>query len=275
MTHTHCDYPGDRDEALVAYLYDDVDIDPALRAVFDAHLTMCSTCRDELSALEGVRGRLGRWLPPEYQSAVSSRQSAVGGQPLAVGRPEAPVIGRRSWWWDVPVWAQVAAAVLFLGVAAGIANVDVHYDSSGLSVKTGWSKRADAAVAPASGAETAALWRSDLAALEARLRAELARANAQATTSVSAAARPRLPTTPLDAEALGRVRTLISESERRQQSELALRVAEIVRDVNAQRQADLVKIDRSLGLMQNNTGVEVMRQRELINYLVRTSQRPQ
>ena len=35
----------------------------------------------------------------------------------------------------------------------------------------------------------------------------------------------------------------------------------------------LVKIDHSLGLIQNNTGVEAMKQRELLNYLVRVSQR--
>jgi hypothetical protein len=275
MTHTHCDYSGSRDEVLVAYLYDD--IEPAVRAVFDAHLTMCSTCRDELSALEGVRGRLGRWLPPERQSAVGSQQSAVGSRQSAVGSLKAPVIGRRSWWREVPAWAQVAAAFLFLGVAAGIANIDARYDSSGLSVKTGWSKRTDAAGAavPARGVEIVAPWRSDLAALEERLRAELPRANAQATTIESAAARPNRPAAPLDAEALGRVRALIGESERRQQSELALRAAEIIREVNTQRQADLVKIDRSLGLIQNNSGVEAMRQRELINYLVRTSQRQQ
>jgi hypothetical protein len=49
--------------------------------------------------------------------------------------------------------------------------------------------------------------------------------------------------------------------------------------VNAQRQADLVKIDRSLGLIQRDTNVEAMKQREMINgawnYIVRTtSQRP-
>ena len=54
-----------------------------------------------------------------------------------------------------------------------------------------------------------------------------------------------------------------------------------MRELNAQRQADLVKIDRSIGAMQNNTGLEILRTRETINninnYLVRTSsqQRPQ
>ena len=68
------------------------------------------------------------------------------------------------------------------------------------------------------------------------------------------------------------MQALIDESERRQQRELALRVGEVLRDVNGQRQADLVQIERSLGAIQSNTGVEMMRQRETINnILVRTS----
>ena len=51
------------------------------------------------------------------------------------------------------------------------------------------------------------------------------------------------------------------------------RIAELLRDVNAQRQADLVKIDRSLGVVQNNLGVEVMKQRQSLNLLYRASQR--
>jgi hypothetical protein len=45
----------------------------------------------------------------------------------------------------------------------------------------------------------------------------------------------------------------------------------MARDVNAHPQADLRKIDQSLGLIQSNTGVEVMKQRQLLNYLVRVS----
>ena len=37
MTDSLCGYPGDRNEALVTYLYDG-DSDAAARAVFDAHL---------------------------------------------------------------------------------------------------------------------------------------------------------------------------------------------------------------------------------------------
>ena len=66
---------------------------------------------------------------------------------------------------------------------------------------------------------------------------------------------------------LKQVRALIASSERRQQLELALRVGDVISDVQAQRRADLLKIDRSIGLMQNSTGMEVLRQREMLNSL--------
>ncbi len=71
---------------------------------------------------------------------------------------------------------------------------------------------------------------------------------------------------------------LVDESERRQQSELALRLGEAMREMNAQRQADLVGIDRNIGTMQNTTGRELLRQRNyMLNYVtLRTAgQRPQ
>ena len=72
-----------------------------------------------------------------------------------------------------------------------------------------------------------------------------------------------------------RVRQLMQESERRQESELALRMAEAVRELQMQRQADLVKIDHTLGLIQNRTGMEVMRtQRQMNSLAQQVSQRP-
>ena len=75
------------------------------------------------------------------------------------------------------------------------------------------------------------------------------------------------------AELQRRVRAIIDESERRQERELALCVAEVVKDVNAQRQADLLKIARSLGFIQTSTYGEQMKQRELVNYLLKVSQK--
>ena len=298
MTDMICGYGGDRDEILVAYVYGD--IEPAGRAAFDAHLTKCVHCRTELTELRGVRAQLEQWAPPEPLRALT--------------RHSAPQAGPRVRVWttlaEMPAWAQVAAALVFLGVAAGLANLDVRYDREGLTVRTGWSgsaaaqdvaRRAARGVPPSaaqnvppgaaqnvapdvahgvaqdvaqdfSPGHNAAPWRADLAALERQLRTEFRASGAPGVTVQPASAQTGSAAAngARDGEMLRRVRALLEESERKQQRELALRVAQVIRDVNAQREADLVKIDRSLGLIQNNTGVEAMKQRELLNYLVRT-----
>jgi hypothetical protein len=48
-----------------------------------------------------------------------------------------------------------------------------------------------------------------------------------------------------------------------------------VRDFDAQRRVDLTKIERTLGQMDGTTGVEVEQQRQMLNYLMRVSQRAQ
>lgn len=266
MTENICRYSSDRDQAIVSYLYsDDSGFDLAERAAFDAHLATCDRCRAELAAFEEVRVSLGRWSPPEPVGLIS-RQSPVG--------------SRQSWWREIPAWAEVAAAMVCLGVGAAIANLDVRYDAEGLQVRTGWSTVGAAPVAETSQPITGvsrdealwAPWRAELTSLEQRLRRDLRQGPAKVATSVAANSGSAL-----NPDVLRRVRALVDESERRQQRELALRLAEAVREVNAQRQADLVRIDRNIGAMQNNTGREMLRQRnEMLNYVsLRTaSQRP-
>jgi hypothetical protein len=267
MNELSCSYGDTRDEAIVAYLYDEADDSPAQRALFGTHLQTCPRCRTEVASLRGVRAQLARWSPPEpvnLQSRIDNGQS--------------------QWWRSIPVWAQVAAAMLFLGVSAGIANLDVRYDRNGLSVRTGWSPRAGGAgrstepelaqgVRPATEA-AAAPWKADIAALESQLKNEIRAVQTASATSPAATVRNASTTT--DADLARRVRALVEESEKRQQRELALRIAELVRDVNAQRQADLVRIDRTLGVVQNNVGIEVMKTRQQMNQMdliYRASQR--
>jgi len=260
MTEPVCSYTGDRDEALVMFLYDDGGAQPAAeRALFEAHVRACAACRDELEALRGVRASLARWAPPEPRFGGPNQQSAIGNQPSSIG-------GRLR---AIPAWAQVAAALLVLGVSAAVANLDVHYDRSGLTIRTGWSARgtAPSGAGPVASAETAAPWKADLAVLERQLRSDLRPAQ------VSNASAPAVASHSSDAELLRRVRALVEESERRQKSELALRIAELMRDVNVQRQADLVKVDRALGLVENKVGVEVLKNRQQMNYFIRTSGR--
>jgi hypothetical protein len=71
---------------------------------------------------------------------------------------------------------------------------------------------------------------------------------------------------------LARVRTLIEESEQRQQRELALRTAQVVRDFDSQRRVDLAQIQRNFGQIEGLTGAEAREQREMLNYLMRVSE---
>lgn len=254
---------GER-EALIEYVYGE--LDAAGRARVDAHLETCAECRLEIEGLRGVRTQLATWTVPDVPLGFT------------IGPARAP---SRPWW---ATGAVAAAAVLLLALASAIANLEITYGSDGVSVRTGWS-RADASGAPASTlaaqpdpaagagpssvpaavpAATAATpvegspWRDDLAALERRLRTEFRSAAA------SAPARSQ----PGD-DLLRQVQALIEQSELRQRRELALRVAQVVRDFDTQRQTDLVRIQQGLGQIEGSTAAD----RQLLNYLVRTAQR--
>ena len=80
---------------------------------------------------------------------------------------------------------------------------------------------------------------------------------------------------PDDGATTRQVRLQLQESERRQQREFDLRFAEMARDFQSQRQADLVKFDRVLGLYQNRTGMQVAQQQQQLKSLAqRVSQQP-
>ena len=254
MSHNICTFQGARDETLVAYLYDD--LETTEREVFDAHVGRCEVCRAELEELRGVRVALGRWTPPE-----PARPLVHGG--TLHDRPGLA----RSRFRDIPVWAQAAAALLVLGVAAGVANLDIAFNRDGVRVRTGWGSPIDPVVAenvvpePSPSSAVAPPWRAELDALEQRLRTDLESSVASVRDGSG------------DRDMLRRVRALIEESERTQRNELALRVAEVARDVQTQRAADLQRIQYSLGVIENTTGVAMRRQGQLLNNLaVRVSQ---
>jgi len=271
MTETLCNYP-DRDEYLVAYLYDD--IDSAEQTAFGSHLSGCRHCQQDLLALRGVRSALSTWAPPE--PVFSNGESRVASPASRVPSPEARAASREqraasreqraaSWWREMPAWAQVAAALFVLGVSATIANLDVRYDRSGLTIRTGWSQPRPAAQAPAS----ATPWRAELTALESELRSEMKASQAAA----AAASAPAAQTVMSDADFRRRVRALLDESEKKQQNELALRLVQFQTDISAQRQADLRTINQSLGFIQRDTYGELLKQREGMNYLLKVSQK--
>lgn len=255
MTETfHCE---DK-ERLTAYLYGE--LEPEDRTQVAWHLERCPACARELAGLDTVRRQLAAWEPPEADLGFVV-------VPRVAARP-------RAVWPAVPAWLQAAAAVLVLAGGAAIANVQIRQDASGWTITTGWMSAPGTPGAPAAAAAGLDLrWRAELAALESRLTDRWA---AQLAAFEAGRDAPRAAAPDLDAEALlRRVRAIVADSERRQRQELALRLAQLSREIEIQRRADLVRIERGVGQIEGRTGAEVARQREMLNYLVRVAQRPQ
>jgi anti-sigma factor RsiW len=245
-------------ELLVAYVYDDIsDID---RGRFERHLRECAACRDEAAAMRSVRTDLAAWTPPEPDLGFSIVQHQ---------RPS-----WRTWW--TPAFGLAAAALLVLAAAAGLANVEVTYGAGGFAVRTGWHRSVavtstSAAVEPAasgaaSDAQSARLEKS-IAEITRRVR-ELEGAR---TTPVQTVSNSSTATRLSDAEILRRVGDLLARSESRQQQELALRIAQVIRDVEAQRVADLGRIQQGFGRIDAMTSAEAASHRELANYILTSS----
>jgi hypothetical protein len=236
-------------ESLIAYLYGECDETERQHA--EDHLAGCASCAREVRDLRSVRTTLRQWEPA----------GEVPGFRLVQDEP-APVTRRA--WWRLPAWAQAIAAVMVLSAGAAVANLEVRYGSDGLVLRTGWQREPPARPAPiqASAPAADAAWKTDLSALERRLREEFA-----APTSIRNTPAPA-GLSPGGEQLLARVRQIVQESEQRQRRELGMRIAEVLRDVDVQRRADLVRIENGLGALENRTGLEVAQQRQMLMRLV-------
>jgi len=272
MAEILCGYTADRDETLVAYLYGE--IEPAQRSAFEGHIATCDRCRHELEDLQGVRGELGSWKAPDRPLHLERPWTVAAPGVLSAAAPP-----RKDRWRplrEIPAWAQAAAAMLVLGVSLGIANLDVRYDTNGLSLHTGWSRPPVAAVsAPidavgASAATTQPIaatnpWRTDLDALERRLRTEFHTPVAAASPLLA-----RDASSSADAQLLRKVKALLDDSERKQKNEIALRIAEVVQEFDMKRGSDLANI-RTLRNAQAVQGIEVLRNSQYMDLLRQAS----
>ena len=269
--------------ALVGYLYGECEI--AEREAIGAHVTVCAACAAELAALESTRIHLASWTPPEAElgfavgrpqaSEPRVRQAAVLKPAGAWGFAPASWTGR-----PMPGWAQVAAAaaIFAAGLGLGIVRGTLPVGAPGgtravTAVAATAATTAATAIATIAasgpGASTSGISTADLTALEQRLRQEIAQIRRAAPVREAAG-----PVSPSEAQLLARVRALIDESEQRQQRELALRTAQVVRDFDSQRRVDLAQIQQSFGQIEGLTGAEVREQRQMLNYLMRVSQQP-
>ena len=251
-------------DLLVGYLYNDCE--PGERERLEAHLATCRRCTEELESLRSVRGTLEAWTPPEPSLGfrfVSDRRSGSG-----------------MWWRHLrrPAWALAAAAAVLV-VGAAVASVEMRFGADdGFVFRMGWTDRTGAdemrsqtriatpepAVEVAEESTLDPPWRADLISLENELRRELARRSVERSGIPGPVVTDPEPGVMSfdDTEFLERIQTLISQSERRQQRELALWMTELSQELDMQRRADRQQVQQELGALEG-----------FADYLVRVSQR--
>jgi anti-sigma factor RsiW len=246
-------------QSLVSYLYGECP--EAEQQHIERHLETCVACAADVRELQDVRDQLVSWAPPEAE--------------LGFQIPSPTETSPSAAWWRVPVWAQALAAVLVLMMGATAANLQIQYGQDGFVVRTGWSAP-NPSTSPAASA--AAPWRPELAALEQQLRREFSQSSIQSVSSrpgqlqtVSAGTGVAVNIPHADPEVIRRVKSLVDESEKKQQRELALRLAQLYREMDLQRRADLQRIEDSFGQIEGQTGAAIAQQREWLNHLVRAS----
>ena len=252
---------------LVSYLYEE--LDGASRAAFERHLRTCGACRDELDAMRSVRADLVTWTPPmpEFAFRLVAEPRQAEGKLLRPG-----VASWRAWF--TPAAGFAAAAVLVLAAAAGLAHIEVHTGADGLTVRTGWSASPSSPgeASPASDGghardvNLALPLDANLASLERRIAALETAAHDSGTRNASA-----LSARANNEELLKVVRDLLAQSETRQKGELALRIAQVIRDVDAQRVADLNRVQQGIGRIDATVADEAAAHRELMNYILTSS----
>jgi hypothetical protein len=218
----------------------------------------CGACASEIASLGDTRDVLSTWSPPQTELGLtlSASDALPVSSPLPASVPlvSMAVADDLPWWrQSTPVWMQAVAATMVFaaGMAIGTGR-GVSPSSSGTTAS------ATPTSAPAVG-----VTRSELAALEERLRGELTRLSSASTPAQPVAVRNT------DDEAMTRrFRALLSESEERQRGELALRTAQVLRDIEIQRKLDIATIQNDLGKIQGVIGPELRRQRDLTDQLI-------
>jgi hypothetical protein len=251
-------------ELIVGYVYGE--LPPDERGAFETHLAACVGCRTEIEELRATRTHLSLWAPPEPD--LGFRVIRGGAAPVAADG--APALPRRRL---MPAFAFAAAAVIVLAAAAAISNLEVQY--RGVTVRAGWGRDApsgpEGAVAAAGtqGQPIRTAASPEFAALERRLRDLESSMNAPQVAGAQPASATRLS----DAEILRRVRQMVVDAEARQETVLAKRLLQVLRDVDYQRRADIAMIQQGLGQYQGLANAEIAQNRDMLNQLYRVATR--
>ncbi len=230
------DCPEYRDQMLEV-LYGEAD--PAAAQNVEQHLRKCSVCRTEMEAWRAVRRQLAAWKLP---SALAS-----------------PLPARRAVW---RTWGGLAAAatlILAVGGALGLSRPALRYEGGALSLRFG-------------GGEFDADQR--LAAFEQRHLEELQQLRARpASMSQVSMNEMRSVSSPDEQAMLVKVRQMIHESEGRQALAFNASLEKMSNRMDYQRRYDLARFGTGLSFLQAQSGENLARTTELINYMMQSSDR--
>ena len=215
--------------------------------------------------MRAVRADLLTWSPPEPDFAFR-----LVAEPRVRRRRRCCVPPVPTWRaWFTPAAGFAAAAVLVLAAAAGLARVDVHKGPDGWTLRTGSPAQYAVVDHPFGGATahdvnlTAAADSASLLSIERRIAALEAVSHDSNTVRNAGFVTARAST----GDVLKVVRDLLAQSETRQKGELALRIAQLIRDVDAQRVADLNRVQQGIGRIDASVADEAAAHRELMNYI--------
>lgn len=136
----NCEQAGE----LVAYFYGEAS--RAERESFDAHLTRCGACREELAAFAHVREAVGLWRAEILSNAPSSAVTSVPQARRETATTAAALPRRaalralREFFTLTPVWLRAGMAAAALAacalVALAVLNAEVRWDGGGLAFST-------------------------------------------------------------------------------------------------------------------------------------------
>lgn len=219
----------DRDK-LIDYLYEEVSASE--RRAFDAHLSACDECRDELRAFRDVRTDLLAFDVPEHGSVWKPFVTPVA----------AP------WWKQVPAWGLAAAASLVF--AAGVGGVMTGRMLMPAPAAAPMQAQVQAAPAPQATAQTIAATPEQVRILEERI-AQLERTSQQPRTTAASVSNVLLTRDEID--------SLIKESEGRINQRTATKLYRAMIDLANQHQRDKSDLTQQINAAQSQTYQNVMR----------------
>jgi anti-sigma factor RsiW len=189
-------------EALISYLYNEAAPEESRR--FEAHLTECPACKQELHSFERVRGMLQQWQLDDLPVVRVVAERASGKRSMLGVLKELFSL--------TPVWVRALGAVAIAMLVLAVVGTDVSVGHSGFSFHADLFRR-DRTVQPRDVADAKITGPSNTANLE-QVRTEMK----------------------------SLVNQLIAESERQQKDDLKAQLVSLESQLQSMHSADLARI---------------------------------